>query len=463
MCYLHQSSEPTRRQFIRDGLSVSAAIIGAVPTTIEWCKAAASVSPNMSNIDIARAAGRWIESAKVVTDTGVTWLADPTDPESAGTTLYHGSPGVVLFLLDLYHATGEEGYLNTARSGADAIMAVLQTEAERQLGLYTGVAGMVFCLAETYSASNDSRYRTAAAQGLNVLLGAATRAGSGVEWNAVTDVISGSSGIGLTLLDVANTIEGADVLDVAASAAYRLVELGRPTSHGLKWPMSPDYRRLMPNFSHGTAGVSYYLATLYQKTGDKDLLDASLAGARYLQSVATTGDGDICLVFHNEPDGKDLYYLSWCHGPVGTARLFYRLANVTQDDEWLQWANMCAKAITQSGIPEQRRPGFWNNVSQCCGDAGVGEFFSSMYQVTGDRTYYDFLQRVRGSLVERATEDSSGIRWLQAEHRTRPELVAAQTGYMQGAAGIASFFLHLDALESGRESTVVLPDSPFTL
>ena len=48
MCYLHQSSEPTRRQFIRDGLSVSAAIIGAVPTPLEWCKAATSVSLNMS-------------------------------------------------------------------------------------------------------------------------------------------------------------------------------------------------------------------------------------------------------------------------------------------------------------------------------------------------------------------------------------------------------------------------------
>jgi len=198
------------------------------------------------------------------------------------------------------------------------------------------------------------------------------------------------------------------------------------------------------------------------KWGDERLLDAAVAGARYLQSVASTGDGDVCLVFHNEPDGEDLYYLSWRHGPVGTARLFYRLASVTREEEWLRWANMCARGIMQSGIPEQRTPGFWNNVSQCCGDAGVGEFFSSMYQVTGDQAYHDFLYRIRASVVERATEDSVGIRWLQAEHRTRPELVVAQTGYMQGAAGMATFLLHLDALESGRETTVVLPDSPFT-
>jgi lantibiotic modifying enzyme len=370
---------------------------------------------------------------------------------------------VVLFLLDLYNATGEELYLDAARSGADALMAELQAVSDLQPGLYTGLAGMVFCLADMYRVSKDPRYHAAASRGLDALLQAAQPVGAGVEWNPVTDIIGGSSGIGLTLLNVAPTLGGTDSLDVAAAAGHRLMELGRPTSNGIKWPMSPDYHRLMPNFSHGTAGVSYYLATLHQQTGDERFLAAAVAGARYLQSVAVTGDGDICLVFHNEPDGEDLYYLSWCHGPVGTARLFYRLASITRDDEWLQWANMCARGIMQSGIPEQRTPGFWNNVSQCCGDAGVGEFFASMYRVTGDQTYQDFLYRIRASVVDRATEDDTGIRWLQAEHRTRPELIVAQTGFMQGAAGMATFLLHLDALEQGRESIVVLPDSPFTV
>lgn len=33
---------------------------------------------------------------------------------------------------------------------------------------------------------------------------------------------------------------------------------------GLSWPMSPDYPRLMPNFSHGTAGTAYFLSRLYE-------------------------------------------------------------------------------------------------------------------------------------------------------------------------------------------------------
>ena len=57
--------------------------------------------------------------------------------------------------------------------------------------------------------------------------------------------------------------------------------------------------------------------------------------------------------------------------------------------------------------------------------------------------------------------DTGGIRWPHAEHRTRPAEVAAQTGWMQGAAGIGAWFLHLDAFERGAAPPIRLPDSPF--
>ena len=50
--------------------------------------------------------------------------------------------------------------------------------------------------------------------------------------------------------------------------------------------------------------------------------------------------------------------------------------------------------------------------------------------------------------------------WRQAEHRDRPEFVQAQTGYMQGAAGIASFLQHLAGVEAGRPVKLAMPDWP---
>ena len=55
---------------------------------------------------------------------------------------------------------------------------------------------------------------------------------------------------------------------------------------------------------------------------------------------------------------------------------------------------------------------------------------------------------------------ASGRRWLHAEHRERPEILQAQTGYMQGAAGIASFLIHLATSDAGAPVRIAMPDWP---
>jgi lantibiotic modifying enzyme len=238
------------------------------------------------------------------------------------------------------------------------------------------------------------------------------------------------------------------------------MELGRPAGGGLKWAMTPQFDRLMPNFSHGTAGCAYFLATLYLETKDKEFLSAALAGAKYLKAVAKT-EGNVCLVFHHEPRGEDLFYLGWCHGPGGTARLFYRLYQATGDREWLDWVKRSARGVMASGIPPKRLPGFWNNVSQCCGSAGVAEFMLDLHRITKDRAYLTFAKGVTDDLLQRGTRDEKGLRWVQAEHRIKPDLLIAQTGYMQGAAGIGVMLFHLDAFERGLKKRITLPDCPY--
>lgn len=250
---------------------------------------------------------------------------------------------------------------------------------------------------------------------------------------------------------------------LAARAGRRLLALGTPEAGGLKWAMKPGEPLHLPNFSHGTAGIAYFLATLYEATRERAFLDGALAGATYLKAVAKT-EGDMCLVFHHEPDaaGQSLYYLGWCHGPAGTARLWYRLWQVTGDRAWLEWTHKSARAILASGVPERQTPGFWNNVSQCCGSAGVAEFFLALHRASGEAAYLAYAKRVSVQLVSTATRDAAGARWIQAEHRTKPTEVAAQTGWMQGAAGVGAWFLRLDASERGVPAGAsVLPDSPF--
>jgi hypothetical protein len=114
-----------------------------------------------------------------------------------------------------------------------------------------------------------------------------------------------------------------------------------------------------------------------------------------------------------------------------------------------------------SGIPEKQTLGFWNNVSQCCGSAGVAAFALSMYEVTHKPEYLEFSRRVTRDLRSRATRDDRGTRWVQAENRVQPDLLIAQTGWMQGAAGMGAWLLQFDAFERGRKPLITLPDSPF--
>lgn len=285
-------------------------------------------------------------------------------------------------------------------------------------------------------------------------------AGAGVEWDPGLDIIAGSAGTILYLLQMARELDRPASRELALKAGMRLAELGIPEAGGRKWRFAnhPDAKRLMPNFSHGTSGIAYALATLHLETGRQEPLDAALAGARYLQAVAKT-DGDGCLIFHHEPepDGRDLYYLGWCHGPVGTVRLFHQLAKATKDESWMSWVKRGTRSILASGIPEKQTPGFWNNDGQCCGLAGVADFFLRL----GDPEALAFARRVGEVLLSKATPAGDGLKWVHAEHRVKPDYVYAQTGYMQGAAGIGMLLLHLDAVERSREWGFRLPDSPY--
>ncbi len=409
-------------------------------------------------LEAALQAARWIRNSAVQAGKGITWPAVPENEKSINNTLYSGTPGVVLFFLEAYYSTGDKTFLEDARSGADYLLATL--EEEKAPGLYVGISGIGFVLEETFKATKDRRFREGVERCLEFLKSNALKKGKGVEWSQTTDIISGTAGTGLFLVYAARELKDPSLLDLAVQAGLRLMELGQADGAGTKWAMDPDYPRLMPNFSHGTAGISYFLATLYRETQQKKFLDAALSGARYLQSIAHKED-DVCLIFHHEPDGEDLYYLGWCHGPTGTAQLFYCLYQTTGDKEWLEWSERCAHAILQSGIPEKQTPGFWNNVGQCCGSAGVAELFLYLHRLMKKEEYLDFARRLTSDLIKRGTRDEDGLRWVQAEHRTRPDLLLAQTNLMQGAAGIGLWLFHLDYFEQGRKQRIVLPDCPF--
>ena len=380
---------------------------------------------------------------------GLGWPAAPG--EQIEDVLYAGTPGVLLTMLDAYAATGDERFVDAAsRAGRHLAQSAPRQE---RAGFYVGVAGIGFALRELSLVTDDAGDRANADAALDLVRDRALRHDGRARWGPITDIIVGDAGIGLWLL-----AEGD--LELATAAGRMLVDGARPADEGRKWAMAPDYPRLMPNFSHGTAGIAYFLASLAQAGAGDEFLESARAGAAYLTSVARI-DGGGFRVFHYEPGGEDAFPLGWCHGPTGTARLFERLRQVTGECEWEQTRDACARTVRTSGIPERKEPGFWDNVAACCGSTGVARFFLDLHRVTGDADHLAFAVTMSDDIVERATVDDAGTRWSNIEHRLPEPVLPPQCGALQGAAGIASWLFELDAFLSGDDRRRVWPDSPF--
>jgi uncharacterized protein YyaL (SSP411 family) len=91
----------------------------------------------------------------------------------------------------------------------------------------------------------------------------------------------------------------------------------------------------------------------------------------------------------------------------------------------------------------------------------VAEFFLSLFHVTEKPEYLDFVKELTKQIIDKAIRDDSGMRWVHAEHRSRPDFLQAQTNLMQGAAGIGLWLLRLREFERGQKPLVVMPDNPF--
>ncbi len=411
-------------------------------------------------LDTALKAGWWLKEQAQETPEGKIWPTDPLVPETQRTDLYNGSAGVVLFFSQLYKATHQKMWLNEAEAGGNYLLSTLpdSLDALKEGGLYSGLSGIGFVLEELFKASGNQAYRNGALK-CTALIEACARDPQKMAQPLYSDIISGNAGTGLFLLEAARTfhpeaIQTAEILGRALIDSA--IKEGEPGAQSWSWRMRPDFSRLMPNFSHGTAGIVFFLARLYEDTGDKVWLNAALAGARRLKSLVNK-DG---FIYHHPDDGKDLYYLGWCHGPVGSSRTWEQLYKVTNDPQWAQLKNKSLNSLMAIDPSKNRTPGFWNNVGVCCGSAGIANCLLNDHLQKKNEQRLDMARKISADIINRATPDGQGLKWIQAEHRVKPELLIAQTGYMQGAAGIGLWMLQMDAAVKNKTWDLRFPDEP---
>ena len=406
---------------------------------------------------------RFVRDQALETDVGVTWPS-VADGEAAMPTLYSGAPGAVLFLLEHGRRCGDEASLDMARRGA----LELATVGERfGAGLYTGRAGVAFTLEVAARQLGDEDLAAAADAAYSELVRSAERTPAGVRWPGFSDdVISGGAGIGLALVDRAGRLreEGRDasvLLATSVAAADELIAQAIADSGGLSWRLGPRSNRTMPGLSHGTAGVGLFMVELageLEASGDPRsarYLAVAIAAGNSLRGLAQEQPGGGRLVHHSSPGNESLFYLGWCHGPVGTVRFFHALGESTSDPTWRSFADELLGGLSGAGLPEARPDGYWNNVGVCCVAAGIAQSLARLAQARAEDPHA-LVSTLTADVLARETERDGGVSWSHCEHRVRPDDRSTQIGLMQGASGIGLWLLEHRYGDSG----VVLPDDP---
>eukprot|EP00928_Gymnodinium_smaydae_P076544 TRINITY_DN59574_c0_g1_i1.p1 TRINITY_DN59574_c0_g1~~TRINITY_DN59574_c0_g1_i1.p1 ORF type:complete len:205 (+),score=19.17 TRINITY_DN59574_c0_g1_i1:440-1054(+) len=186
------------------------------------------------------------------------------------------------------------------------------------------------------------------------------------------------------------------------------------------------------------------------------------------------------LLPHGEqgPDTTE-YYLGWCGGAPGWSRLFVKLWQATQDKVWLDSLVAAVKGLELFVLPNLTMvlpvgdQGAWQNLGQCCGAAAVGNFLlefsqsdlplSADFKAEAQRS----ARKIADAIVSHAERvgGSGSFVLPTAEEHANPSDTRWQAGWMQGASGIASFLLHMHAVETKtpKGERLLWPDEPWNL
>ncbi|HUC60079.1 MAG TPA: lanthionine synthetase LanC family protein [Streptosporangiaceae bacterium] len=401
----------------------------------------------------ARTAGyeslRWVASAAVLADGGLAWPLTALPGSPVADDLYDGTAGVLAAFTEA-RLSGSTSFDDHARAGVSRLRRVAAAARHRgdvpDLSLYTGLSGIAWALATW--ADDDSR-PVARSLVSDIARLAVSRPDTGVR-----DLLEGDAGVLLTLTSLGRD----DALQAASALADRMVAGAHWPGGEPDWPAGPGIGAVRPNFSHGAAGIAYALAAASTRLARPDLLHVASSAGRRLIRLGDRPDGSLAVPYLVPPDPSEpeVSY-GWCHGPTGTLRLFVLLDRLRPGQGWDRAAGAARRAVRLSGVPARLYPGFWDNLGQCCGTAGVGELALDRYQETADGRWLAWARELAADVLGRRIEDQAGVRWSHTEYRASPPELEPAIGWMQGAAGIAAWLLRLARLHEQGPTAPRLP------
>lgn len=436
----------------------------------------AEVTSPQDYLDCAEAAEQYVRTFLEETEDGIRYVAEGSEQNS----YYKGLAGILHMYLQLQQILPKPEYQQIIREILRYLkqhylddVQTAQREGEFVAGMaeafYTGLAGIGLVVNEAWAQCRYEEAKQAAEKILDYYMAHQKETAEGVFWSDNAAIFF-DGGIILYLIDSYHVLEREDVLPVIVRATDYILSTGiRHKDGGLEIDHGQVvFKHKEPNFEFGTAGSGYLFTKVYELTNDRKYLRAAFDAARYLCGIAVKQEQGYLIPYKltlKEP----LFYLGNCHGPVGTAKLFYELYQVTGDSFYYEQVLELCKGMESLGAPLYQSAGYWNTTCLCCGPAGFVPLYIGLYRQDGDNHWKELAEQIGeillGTKLEKK-EMSNGVEvktasWRLAYDRTRPEVITAPAGYYTGAAGIVVALLQLYRLEVPGTPVTQMIDDPY--
>lgn len=424
-------------------------------------------------LEFAEDIGRWLANNEIHTDDGIAWPDNVLSPETVSYDLASGVAGKVVYFAALYKATGNVKYLQTAEGGADYLIGVLEDPSSfeqnpRRAGLYTGISGIGVALLHVQRLASTPKYARAVSQIVDQLREWSVREGNGLRWSdEFNDLIYGDAGTVLFLSYVAQQTADEEALDLASQGARFLLSQAQETAAGSFWYFRRSKPFNLPNFSHGTAGVAYVLATVGTIADDESFRSGARDGFTYIRSISEIEDGMLRIPYGWGADSwAGLYEFGWAHGISGTASFFARLQLSGLDAEAAtEYENLARNTLLDINLPGAPDAPFAEPSTALDKRFGRAGVLSLLSQWSASETAAEEVINLRDTIF--AHIQGAAIRQNRTAHWVvdAPEFMgggrAAYTGIFHGAAGIGLAVLRLHSGINGASPYDALPDDPF--
>lgn len=368
--------------------------------------------------------------------------------EKAGGTVYQGTAGIALFLLELYKITNEKIYGKTAEGAMNFALEEADKMPNNSFGFYSGRVGIGYTL---YKASQVFQQKELLQKGEEII-----KSLIGNEKNDYgLDVISGAASAVPALLKMAE-ISGGDIeLKMAIALGENLIKKANMEPTGWSWGGGNSNYRNLCGFAHGASGFGHAFLELYNFTADEKYLYAAEQAFLYERQFFNKEKlnwpdfrySELSEYIYEErieqlkevlkkgglTPYENKYMYAWCHGSPGIALSRLRAYEVTGMEAYKEEAELAVEG-TKLSLTNQA------NYSLCHGIGGNCEALIYAGRLLNDKDAFELAEEYA----------SNGINKYENQNEAWPcgTMGGVQDpSLMLGEAGIGYFLLRLYSSE----------------